>query len=89
MNTSRRDFLRRAIAGGVGLATVGAEFDLERLLWVPKPMVTVPAMPLAFHPLVYSMTVDFSDFDWEAAYKACFPQPMPIRDAVMSCRVVG
>lgn len=41
--TTRRGFLARLLAGGVGLA-VCAELDLERLLWVPKPMVTVPGL---------------------------------------------
>ena len=39
----RRDFLRRFGFGVAGLV-VGAELDLERLLWVPKPLITVPAM---------------------------------------------
>lgn len=40
----RRDFIRRAVAGLAGTA-VAAEFDLERLLWVPKPTIVVPSLP--------------------------------------------
>lgn len=41
---NRRDFVRRLVAGLAGTA-VATELDLERLLWVPKPMIVVPAMP--------------------------------------------
>lgn len=41
---NRRDFLFRVLSGAVGMA-LGAELDLDRLLWVPKPIITVPAMP--------------------------------------------
>lgn len=39
---NRRDFLLRALAAAPALAL--ADLDVERLLWVPKPMVTVPSM---------------------------------------------
>ena len=39
----RRSFLRLLSSGTVG-AIVGAELDIEKLLWVPKPMITIPAM---------------------------------------------
>lgn len=38
----RRDFLRRLLTGAAGMA-IGAELDIDRLLWVPKPIITVPA----------------------------------------------
>lgn len=42
---SRRDFLKLLLA-----APIAATVDVEKLLWVPTPMVTVPAMPwLVFH----------------------------------------
>ena len=41
---NRRDLLTRLLTGAAGLA-IGAELDIERLLWVPKPIITVPAMP--------------------------------------------
>ena len=39
----RRDFLSLL---GIGLAgvTIGAELDLDRLLWIPKPIISVPDM---------------------------------------------
>ena len=39
---NRRDFGRRLLA----MFAAGAVLDPEYLLWKPKPMVTVPAMPL-------------------------------------------
>ena len=47
MAMDRRSFLRLLGSGAVG-AAIGAELDLERLLWVPKPIITVPAMPSTF-----------------------------------------
>ena len=41
---NRRAFLELLAHGALG-AAVASTFDLEKLLWVPKPMVTVPAMP--------------------------------------------
>ena len=41
---NRRSFLTRLFAVSAGLV-VGAEIDVERLLWTPKPIITVPAMP--------------------------------------------
>ena len=40
MALTRREMLRLALAGGFGAA-----LDPERLLWVPKLTITVPAMP--------------------------------------------
>lgn len=40
---NRRSFLKMLGLGTTALVA-GAELDLERLLWVPKPMVTVPDM---------------------------------------------
>ena len=39
----RRSFLRR-LGLAVPSLVVGSEIDLDRLLWVPTPMVTVPDM---------------------------------------------
>lgn len=36
----RRDFLRLLLA-----SPIAATVDVEQLLWVPKPIVVVPAMP--------------------------------------------
>ena len=44
----RRAFLRRLATGIIG-ATVGAELDIERLLWVPKSIITVPDMSFVGH----------------------------------------
>jgi hypothetical protein len=41
------------MAGAAGMAA-GAELDLERLLWVPKPIVTVPAMPGGLNAFITS-----------------------------------
>lgn len=52
---NRRDFVRRLVAGLAGTA-VAAEMDLERLLWVPKPMIVVPELPGGLHT--------FASIDW-------------------------
>lgn len=44
-SVNRRDFLARLGFGAAGLI-VGAELDLERLLWVPKPIISVPDVSL-------------------------------------------
>lgn len=44
--TSRRTFLQRFAAAIAGTAAAST-FDLERLLWVPTPIITVPALPFA------------------------------------------
>jgi hypothetical protein len=36
----RRSFLRHLL-----MLPIAAQLDVERLLWVPKPLVVVPAMP--------------------------------------------
>ena len=41
MARSRRDVLRLLLASGAA-----ATYDVERLVWVPGQMVTVPAMPV-------------------------------------------
>lgn len=41
---SRRGFLRLLLA-----SPLAATVDVERLLWVPKPIITVPAMPWVSH----------------------------------------
>jgi hypothetical protein len=40
---NRRDFLSSFGLGAAGLVA-GAEFDWDRLLWTPKPIITVPAL---------------------------------------------
>lgn len=49
----RRDWLKLLLA-----APIAATVDVEKLLWVPKPIVTVPAMPLAFHPKAFEMVME-------------------------------
>lgn len=46
---SRREFLKALLA-----TPIAATFDVERLLWVPGQMVTVPALPCThiFPPLM-------------------------------------
>jgi len=41
---NRRSFLRFLLASAAAEA-VAETIDIERLLWVPKPIITVPAMP--------------------------------------------
>ncbi len=36
----RRSFLRL-----VSMGVIGAELDIDKLLWIPKVMITVPAKP--------------------------------------------
>lgn len=43
MDSGRRAFLRTLLSAGPALAVADAEL-IERLLWVPRPMVTVPAL---------------------------------------------
>lgn len=38
---------RRAFLHRLALAASGLAVDPERLLWTPKPMIVVPAMPRA------------------------------------------
>jgi len=40
----RRDFLARLLGSAAG-AAIASTVDLDRLLWVPTPIITVPAMP--------------------------------------------
>lgn len=40
MKPDRRSFLRSLLA-----LPLAAELDLEKLLWVPKPMIVVPRLP--------------------------------------------
>ncbi len=47
---TRRDWLKLLLA-----APIAATVDVEKLLWVPKPIVTVPAMPLRFHRHAFNM----------------------------------
>lgn len=50
---NRRDLIRLLLA-----APIATALDVEKLLWVPKPIVTVPAMPLAFHPKAFAMAME-------------------------------
>ena len=45
MTPTRRDFLRVLLA-----TPLAATFDVERLLWTPQTMITVPAMPVIVQP---------------------------------------
>lgn len=47
---TRRDLLRLLLA-----SPVAALVDVEQLLWTPKPIITVPRMPLTFHPDAFAM----------------------------------
>lgn len=40
---TRRDLMRLMLASALAEA-----IDVEQLLWVPKPIISVPAMPLTF-----------------------------------------
>jgi hypothetical protein len=42
MRPDRRTFLRMLLATPIAM-----ELDVEKLLWVPRPMITVPALPLS------------------------------------------
>lgn len=53
MRLTRRDLLRLLLA-----APIAAAVDVEQLLWTPKPIITVPAMPLAFHPDAFALAMD-------------------------------
>ncbi len=52
----RRTFLRRLILGAPALG-LAADLDWEKLLWVPKPMIVVPPMPVIFTPKYYEVGV--------------------------------
>lgn len=43
---NRRNFLQILAASGAFAAT----FDVEKLLWVPKPMIVVPELPKLYVP---------------------------------------
>lgn len=45
MSLTRRAFLRKLWLGAAALP-IAAELDWERLLWVPKPIITVPGSML-------------------------------------------
>lgn len=47
---TRRDVLRYLLA-----TPLAVTLDVERLLWVPRPIITVPARPLMFHRDAFSM----------------------------------
>lgn len=61
---NRRDFIARLLGTAAG-AALGATLDLDKLLWVPKPIITVPAnfkisgqhMGLLFSPKYYEVSV--------------------------------
>lgn len=53
MTLTRRDWLRLLLA-----APLAATVDVEQLLWVPKPIITVPAIPtLMFHRDAFSFVM--------------------------------
>lgn len=45
---TRRDLLRLMLA-----APIAATLDVEKLLWIPGQMVTVPEMPIPFRMCIY------------------------------------
>lgn len=53
MEISRRGLLRALLA-----TTAASTVDFEQLLWVPKPIITVPAMPI-MGQLLYT-----GNYDW-------------------------
>ena len=74
---SRRDLLRHLL-----MLPMAATLDVEQLLWVPKPIVTVPALPPAWVGGINAATYSFwrnqqVSGDWSqretmrAVYDAC------------------
>jgi hypothetical protein len=64
---NRRAFLKWMLAAPAIIATV----DVEQLLWTPKPMVTVPAMPtgLSFHRDAFTFVMtDMALADYQRQY---------------------
>lgn len=57
---TRRDMLRILLA-----APIAATVDVERLLWVPKPIIVVPAMPSprTLQRIIYYYGVDWAKWD--------------------------
>ncbi len=55
MSMRRREVLRLLLAGAAGMA-----FDVERLLWTPGSLVSVPAMPTGY----YYGTVELTLLEW-------------------------
>lgn len=55
---------RRSFVRLIALASASGVLDPERLLWVPKPMIVVPAMPMVVVP-------DLSDL-WSRALRDMF-----------------
>lgn len=53
---TRRDLLRILLA-----APIAATVDVERLLWVPKPIIVVPAMP---SPQTIKKFIYYYGVDW-------------------------
>ncbi len=55
MALTRRDLLRMLLA-----SPIAAAVDVEQLLWTPKPIITVPAMPprLMFHRDAFAFVME-------------------------------
>lgn len=70
---NRRAFLKLLLAAPAIAATV----DVEQLLWTPKPMVTVPAMPtgLSFHRDAFCfVSTDMALADYQRQYNHIISQ---------------
>lgn len=51
---TRRDLMRLLLASAIAEVV-----DVERLLWTPKPIVTVPALPrMMFHRDAFTLTME-------------------------------
>lgn len=48
---TRRDFLKYLLATPLAM-----ELDVEKLLWVPKPIITVPELPITLWGIPYHQT---------------------------------
>lgn len=61
---NRRDLIRILLA-----SPIAATMDIERLLWMPRPIITVPIMPKVIPVIVYGDAKfvlwdgTFEDFD--------------------------
>jgi len=45
---NRRDFIKYLLA-----IPMAAEFDIEKLLWIKSPIITVPTLPVSLYGIPY------------------------------------